>query len=275
MPDVRVAFQGEHGAYSEEAVIEYFGEVDLLPCRTFLDVFRAVAEGGASDGLVPVENSLAGTINETYDLLLQYDIPIYGEVVLQIEHCLMAIPGQDISQIRRVYSHPQALAQCDVFLRELGVETVAIYDTAGGARMVSERRLRGTGAIAAARAANLYGLEVIARGIQNEKDNFTRFYAIGWRKVKPAKRNKSVLVFATEHKPGALYACLGAFASQGLNLLKIESRPRKGFPWEYVFYVDIEASDEEERFQRAISSLRESTTMLRVLGSFPRAEGRN
>lgn len=271
----KVAFQGEHGAYSEEAVIRYFGEVELLPCRTFREVFHSVSTGEASDGMVPIENSLAGTINETYDLLLQYDIPIYGEVVLAIEHCMMAIPGEQISQIKRVYSHPQALAQCDRFLRGLEVETIAVYDTAGGARMISERRLRGAAAIAAERAARLYGLEILARGIQNEKENYTRFYAIGWRRLPRSDRYKSVVVFATQHVPGALHSCLGAFASCGLNLLKIESRPRSGCPWEYVFYVDIEASEADERFQTAISLLRERTTMLRVLGSFPSAEGRN
>ncbi|NPV52093.1 MAG: prephenate dehydratase [Firmicutes bacterium] len=271
-----VAFQGERGAYSEEALVQFFsdvrlGEASVLPCRTLPDVFEAINEGRATDGLIPIENSLAGSINESYDLLLKNDLKIYGEVMLPVNHCLLALGGERIEDIKRVYSHPQALAQCDVFLQKLAVETVAVYDTAGSARMVKEGRMRGAAAIASRRASDIYGLAVLAEGIQTQRDNFTRFYAIGRQEGTRGERNKTVLVFATEHRPGALYWCLGAFAYRQINMTKLESRPSRGRPWEYIFYLDVETHISDQVCQDAIAELKTKTIFTRVLGSFPAA----
>ncbi len=275
-----VAFQGERGAYSEEAVVKFFGEIvpgrlDLLPCRSLPEVFRAINEGIATDGLIPIENSLAGSINESYDLLLRNDINIYGEVILPINHCLLALEGETLKDIRRVYSHPQALAQCETFLEKLGVETIAVYDTAGSAKMIKEMQMRGAAAIASKRAAELYGVKVIAEGIQSDKANSTRFYAIGRRQGSKGERNKTVVVFATENKPGALYWCLGAIVCRQINMTKLESRPSRGEPWQYIFYLDLETHISEPACRDAIDELRTKTLFTRVLGSFPAAAGEN
>lgn len=267
-----VAFQGERGAYSEEAVYARFGPVPVLPCRTMPDVFAAVERGQACRALVPVENSVAGSINETYDLLLHHDLLIQGEVILRVNHCLLALPGQSLADIRRVYSHPQALAQCEHYLHRLGVETVAVYDTAGSARQVREKGLKGCAAVASRQAATIYGLDVLAEGIQSHKDNFTRFYVIGREEAQKGKRNKTVLVLSTAHRPGALFWCLGAFACRQVNLLKLESRPSRHRPWEYIFYLDIEGHVSDGDVQEALAELATKTHMLRVLGSFPQAE---
>lgn len=173
-----VAFQGERGANSEDAVIRFFGEVDVLPCPTLYDVFQAVEKQEADYALIPSENSHAGTIVDTYDLLLTSNLHVFGELDLPVRHSLQALPGQKLSDIKQVFSHPQALAQCSKFLSELGVETIAVYDTAGSAKMVAEQSLRGAAAIASKRAASIYGLEVLREDIQDSNDNVTKFYAV-------------------------------------------------------------------------------------------------
>ncbi|MCR4424982.1 MAG: prephenate dehydratase [Firmicutes bacterium] len=271
-----IAFQGEPGAYSEEAVVRFFGEIDgvnrtALPCRTLAAVFDAINRGAATDGLIPIENSLAGSINESYDLLVRNNLQVYGEVILPVNHCLLALPGESISEIRRVYSHPQALAQCDQFLNDLGAEAIASYDTAGSARTLREAGMRGAAAIASRRAASLYGLAVLAEGIQTNPSNRTRFYAVGHRSAPRGRRNKTVLVIVTEHRPGALYWCLGAFAYRQINMTKLESRPSRGRPWEYVFFLDIDAHVDDPDCQAALTELKTKASSVRVLGSFPQA----
>src|SRR5690348_12812234 len=223
---IRVAFQGERGAFGDEAVLSYFGKQtsvapEPIPYRSFADVFRAVATGEVEYGLVPVENSQAGSINDTYDLLRQHDLFVIGEIGHPVNHCLLCLPGQQLSDIKRVISHPQALAQSDNYLRELGVEIVATYDTAGSAKMIREEHLEDVAAVAAAGAAELYELDILARGIQTIKDNYTRFIALG---REPAQRRsgaaKTMLVIATGHQPGSLYRCLGALAANNINMLK-------------------------------------------------------
>ncbi len=272
-----VAFQGERGAYSEEAVVRFFGELvpgklEVLPCRNLSRVFAAIKEGAATDGLIPIENSVAGSINESYDLLLKHDLRIYGEVVLPIGHCLLALPGETLQDIRRVYSHPQALAQCDVFLEKLDAETIAVYDTAGSAKMIREKEMRNSAAIAGRRAAELYGVEVIAQDIQTDRANRTRFYAIGRTEAPKASRNKTVIVIATEDRPGALYWCLGAMVYRQINLTRLESRPSRGQPWQYIFYLDLETHISDPACRDAIDELRTKTLFARVLGSFPAAD---
>lgn len=271
-PVNRVAFQGERGAFSDEAVRLHFGpEAESVPCRTFADVFHSVAAGRVDYGLVPVENSIAGGINEVYDLLRRYDLYIRGERVLRVRHCLLALPGQSLAEIRRVYSHPAALDQCEGWLREAGVEAVAQYDTAGSARLVAEERLQGVGAIASRWAAEIYGLAVVAEDIQDVKDNYTRFVVLG-RDALPRQEGpaKTALVMSTAHSPGALYQCLGAFARRGINLLNLESRPAKNRPWEYVFYLDLDGHRDDPAVAEALAEMAAHTSFLKVLGSFPR-----
>jgi prephenate dehydratase len=269
---INVAFQGERGAFGDEAVSGYFGsQAQPIPFRSFADVFRAVATGEVEAGLVPVENSQAGSINEVYDLLRQYDLFVTGEIGHPVNHCLLCLPGQQLSDIKRVISHPQALAQSDVFLRELNVEVVATYDTAGSAKMVREENLVGVAAIAGAGAAELYELEILAQSIQTIKDNYTRFIVLG-REPAPRRAGeaKTMLVMATAHQPGSLHKCLGVLAANQINLLKLESRPSRQRIWEYVFYLDFEGHRDDSTVSTALADLASYTTFCKVLGSFAR-----
>lgn len=267
-----VAFQGERGAFGEEALVSYFGrDVEPYPCKSFIDVFSAVSSGKVDLGLVPVENSQAGSINDVYDLLRQHDLYVVGEVCHPVNLCLMALPGQGLEQIDRVISHPVALAQCDPFLRDLGVEVVATYDTAGSAKLIREQEMQGVAAVAGAGAAELYGLEVLARSIQTVKENVTRFVVLSRtpEEQQPGDQ-KTMLVMAVSHQPGSLYRALGALANRGINLMKLESRPSKNRPWEYVFYLDFLGHRNDVAVREALAELAPDTTFCKVLGSFPR-----
>lgn len=269
-----IAFQGEPGAFGDEAVRAYYHQAgqpkpDPTPYRTFADVFRAVAAGEVDYGLVPVENSQAGSINDVYDLLRQHDLFVIGEMIHQVNQCLLSLPGQQLQNIKRVISHPQALAQSEAFLRELGVETVATYDTAGSAKQIRDEQLSGTAAIASATAAELYELEILAHSIQTIKDNYTRFIAIG-REPAPRREGpaKTMLVMAASHQPGSLYQCLGVLTAKQINLLKLESRPSRQHAWEYVFYLDLEGHRDDPSVRSALADLATYTTFCKVLGSF-------
>lgn len=270
---VRVAFQGERGAYGEEAVVRYFdAHAQPAPQLSFAAVFHAVASGEAEAGLVPIENSQAGSINEVYDLLRTAGLFLTGEICLPVHHCLLCLPGQELQAITRVISHPQALAQCDAYLRELGVEIVAAYDTAGSAKIIREQQLRGVAAVASARAAQLYDLTVLASGIQTIPDNYTRFVALERQPAPPTSAPaRTVLLLITPHRPGALHQALGEFATRGINLLKLESRPSRAKPWEYVFYLDIDGALEQPAVAEALSALARKATSVQVFGSYPRA----
>ena len=265
-----VAFQGERGAFGDEAVQVYFGrDAEPRPCRGFADVFRAVSTGDVDYGLVPVENSQAGSINEVYDLLRQHDLFVTGEISHPVNHCLLCLPRQALGDIKRVISHPQALAQSDQYLRDLGAEIVATYDTAGSAKMIREDNLVGVAAVAGKGAAELYDLTILAEGIQTIKDNYTRFIALG---REPAPRRdepaRTMLVMATAHQPGSLHACLGVLAANNINLLKLESRPSRQRVWEYVFYLDFKGHRDDPLVRAALADLAAHTTFCKVLGSF-------
>jgi len=269
---VKVAFQGERGAFSEDAAAKLFGKnIDFLPCIRLKDVFELVSQDKVESGVVPLENSQAGSINETYDLLLAYPLNIFAEVILKVSHCLMALPGEKLADITTIYSHPQALAQCEEFLSKLKAEIVPSYDTAGSAKMIKEKKLRNCAAIASKRAADIYGLEILAPEIETSVNNYTKFVAISKQKAKPAQRNKTSLVFAVEHKSGSLYRILGIFATRNINLTKLESRPSRAKPWEYVFYVDFEGHLDGKIYQEAMSELQRETTFIKILGSYPQA----
>jgi prephenate dehydratase len=267
----RVAFQGERGAFSEDAVINFFGDTELFPSRYIRDVFEAVLGNNVDFGVVPVENSQAGSINDTYDLLLNYPLNIFGEIHLRISHCLMALPGETLDGIKVTYSHPQALAQCEEFLRKLKAEIVPTYDTAGSAKRIREGGLRGSAAVASKRAAQLYGLEILAERIETNPNNYTRFFVISKKQAEPSPKSKTSLVFGTKNLPGALYACLGAFATRDINLTKLESRPSRDKPWEYIFYVDFEGHIDDPVCQEALVELKQNTNFIKILGCYPRA----
>lgn len=270
---LNVAYQGERGAYSEQAALALFGkEIDLAPSATFDAVFSAVEDGTCDRGVIPVENSLAGSIHRNYDLLLTHDLYIVGEYNLRVSHCLIAHPGVELTDIRRVYSHPQALAQCEQSLRELGeVEVIATHDTAGSVRLIKEQGLDHAAAIAGEGAAALYGMAILQREFEDERVNYTRFVALGREAVTPEGESKTSLAFAGKNEPGLLFRCLSAFALRNIDLTKIESRPIRGVPWEYVFYLDFSGGTGDEHCRRAVEQLREMATFVRVFGSYPRA----
>ena len=266
---MRIAYQGEPGAFSEAAARLVDQGAQYVPCRTFEDVFDAVEQGPDRCGVLPIENSIGGSIHRNYDLLLEHQLPIVGEVELPVVHHLLALPGTSIGGIRKIYSHPQALAQCERFLRTLtGVEIVATYDTAGSAKMVADARLTDAAAIASARAGDIFGLAPLASSIQDYNDNITRFIVIGREPIKMGVPDKTSIVFALPNEPGSLFKALSVFALRGLDLTKLESRPIPGKPWEYLFYVDLAAAQDELACQRALAHLGEFASMLRTLGSY-------
>ena len=269
---VVVAFQGEIGAYSEEAVFQYFGHsVSVKPCETLDDVFKLVELGEVPFGVVPVENSLEGSINRVYDLLLNSNLKVFGELELRIIHCLIANHHATLDTIKKVYSHPQALGQSQVFLRHLGCEIISTYDTAGSVKMIKEQNIKDGAAIASARAAEIYGMKILAREIEDTPNNFTRFFILAKNDSPPTGMDKTSIVFSVQHKPGALYGAIKEFADSKLNLTKIESRPTRQKAWEYNFYLDFEGHHEDEVVKDALNRLASHSLFLKVLGSYPRA----
>ena len=269
-----IAFQGEHGAYSEQAVRQFFGaHATSLPCRSFAEIFEAVHTGRATHGMLPVENSLAGTVIPAYDELVDHDLRVVGEEIVHVQHCLMAIRGTKLEDIRRAKSHHQALAQTAKTLARLGIEPIVHYDTAGSARDLAREPEQGTAAIASALAAETYGLEILARDIQDEPGNYTRFFVLAREDVpfQAERPYKTSLILTTRHAPGALYAVLGELATRGINLTKIESRPRRSRPWHYYFFVDFEGHMGQTAVGEALLAILNHASSLKVLGSYPAA----
>ena len=268
---MRIAYQGEPGAYSEAAALRFKASADLLPQETFEAVFAAVDEGAATHGILPIENTTYGSIHRNYDLLLQHELPIVGEVTLPIVHNLLALEGTTREQLRRVYSHPQGLAQCERFLRTLDqVELVPTYDTAGSAKMIQDGQLRDTGAIASARAAEVFKLSILEAGVQDFAANTTRFLLIGRDAAPLDTANKTTIVFTVSNDAGALFKALSVFALRDIDLTKLESRPIPDRPFEYLFYADLSATREDLPCARALMHLAEFAPLLRTLGSYPR-----
>ncbi|HLV12760.1 MAG TPA: prephenate dehydratase [Trueperaceae bacterium] len=272
----RVAFQGVAGAFSEEAALAFAPDGDAVGYPTFEDAFDATVRGECDYACLPVENSLAGSINQTYDLLTDSVLVVVAERVVRVHHNLLVPPGTRLEDVRRVYSHPQALQQCQRFIRQHGFEAVADYDTAGAAKLLLERAARepGSAAIASRRAAETYGLEIVAERIEDLSFNFTRFFVLGneERPPQPGRQHKTSLVLATHHRPGDLVACLQVFPQHGINMTKLESRPRRDKPWSYLFYVDIEGHVAEPNVAAALTGLMRKAAFVKYLGSYPAAE---
>ena len=273
----RAGFQGALGAFSQEAIGQLLGKkVEVVPYTKFEEVFRALSRGKIDHAVIPIENTLAGSVHENYDHLLNFDIRIIGETNVRIVHNLIAPPGVRFKDIRRVFSHPVALNQClRFFTRNPNMESTSFYDTAGSVKMVMEERAPDAAAIGSAVAASIYGGQILRRSIEDDRRNFTRFFLLNTSKrVHPprqqAKHWKTSLVFTTRNTPGALFRALSAFALRDLNLMKIESRPWHGRPFEYLFYLDFLGREDEPRVQNALRHLAELADFLRVLGSYPR-----
>ena len=268
-----VGFQGEPGAYSQEAAVSFFGPtVEAGPFDTLEEVFKAVEDGTLPHGIVPVENSQVGSITRCYDLLLDSNVMVSGETLVRITHCLIANPGVPLEDIKRVYSHPQALGQCQGYLRQLDVEVIPAYDTAGSVRMIKEEKMLDGAAIASARAAEIYEMNILAREIEDNHNNTTRFFVLSKQDSVPTGDDKTSIVFMLQHRPGTLYEALRVFAERGINLTKIESRPTRQKPWEYNFYLDFEGHRQDRMIGEALEKLRPLTLFLKVLGSYPRAK---
>ena len=272
-----VAFAGEPGAFAEDAVLAIFGDVARTPLGSFHAVFESVAAGDAPAGVVPIENVINGTVRENYDLLLEHDLVIRGEVVVPVSLCLAALPGERIEDIERVYSHIQALGQSEAFLRSRPWQLLTTYNTAGAGKAIADQAERGAAAVLSPRAAALFGLEILADGIGDLPDNKTRFLVIAppdrpaprFLREGPARR--TTLVVAVRNEPGTLLAVLAVFANHGLNMHKLESRPSRERAWEYVFWIDLDADTAEPGTAEALAELGVVTTMTRVLGSYPAA----
>ena len=269
---VEVAFQGEAGSYAEEAAFRFFSAaIQSRPLENLEDVFKIVERGEAQFGVVPIENSLEGSISRVYDLLLDSSLKVYGEIELRIIHCLIANPGAGLDTIKRVYSHPQALGQCRSFLKYLNCELVPTYNTAASVRMVKEEGGIDSAAIASARAADIYGMKIVAREIEDNPNNFTRFFILSREDSPPSGNDKTSVVFSTKDRPGALYESLKEFASRNINLTKLESRPTRQKPWEYNFYLDFIGHRKDKMAQEALEGMERSSIFLKVLGSYPKA----
>lgn len=272
-PRLTVGFQGELGAYSEAAAVDYFGDdIDSVPCGSFDLIFERVIRDEVDRGIIPVENSLAGSIHHNYDLLLRYELFIIGEIQHRVAHQLMALPGVKAEEVKRVYSHPQALAQCRQSIQAHfpHAERVATYDTAGSAKMLREGNIREGAAIASSRAAEIYEMDILQENFEDDLQNYTRFLIISREPVKPEGEAKTSIVYAMHNQPGALFKSLAVFALRDIDLTKIESRPLQGKPWQYFFYLDFVGSQHELHCQNALNNLQELTSYFRILGSYPR-----
>ncbi|KAE8708916.1 Arogenate dehydratase/prephenate dehydratase 1 [Hibiscus syriacus] len=282
---VRIAYQGNPGAYGEDAALKAYPNCETVPCDQFEAAFNAVELWLVDKAVLPIENSVGGSIHRNYDLLLRHRLHIVREVQLVVNHCLLALPGATMQEVKRVFSHPQALAQCEMALTNLGIIRVSADDSAGAALMVASRGKKDMGAIASARAAALYGLDILKEKIQDEDDNITRYLVLAREPIIPGTDGvyKTSIVFTLEEGPGMLFKALAVFSLRDINLSKIESRPQKGRPlrvvddsnrgsamyFDYLFYIDFEASMAEPRAQNALEHLQEYAGFLRVLGSYP------
>jgi prephenate dehydratase len=279
--NVRIAFQGERGAFSEEAALKLLGaEIALVPCGTFDMTFAAIRDGRADYVLAPMENSLAGSVHRSFDLLVESGLQIVGEVIIPIAHNLIALPGARFEELTSVASHPVALAQCERFFTEhAALQRVAAEDTAGSAREIMRAGDKSRAAIASRRAAEIYGAAILREHLEDDRENYTRFFLLAAGTAATAvaagdraRGDKISLVFQLAHIPGALLRALEPFARRNINMMKIESRPVHGRPWQYRFYLDLQAAAGDREIIEALSELEKVVVELKVLGSYKSAE---
>jgi len=266
----KIAFQGELGSFSHRAAHKIFGpRIDPQHCLSFDDAFNAVARRKAECAVIPIENTLAGSIHQNYDLLAHHSLEVVAETLLRVEHSLIAHPGVGLRKIQQIYSHPAALEQCKRLLRRLKkAETVSFYDTAGSVKFIRDRGLRNAAAIASSDAARIYGMKILRRGIEDDPENYTRFLALARRKQFPCGGGKTSVVFGLKNEPGVLFKALSVFALRNVDLSKIESRPIRGTPWQYLFYLDLQSDIRSRECAHALRHLRELAPYLKVLGSY-------
>ena len=268
---LKVAFQGERGAYSEAAATLFFKEpIETVPYPTFYEVLESVEIGKIDYAVLPVENSLEGSVPESYDLLLTTKLNVVGEIYHRIRHCLIGL--QDLEKIDTVYSHPQALGQCRKFIQEHHLKPIPTYDTAGSVKILLELKKDNIACIASRKAAEIYNVPIIREGIEDNSNNYTRFLVLANRKQESTSKDKTSIIFSIKHVPGALYEILEKFNANKINLTKIESRPTKNTPWEYNFYVDFEGHQSDKNIQNTLDKIKDNTIFLKVLGSYPKAE---
>lgn len=268
MKGKKVAFQGEHGAYSEIAATKFFPDSELIPMRLFQDIFEALRSDSIDCAVVPIENSIEGSVNEIYDLLLDADKKITGEIFLKVNHCLIAVPNS--TTITKVLSHPQALAQCRNYIKKNNLDPTPTYDTAGSVRLIKEKKILDTAAIASKNAAEFYNMKILDHNIEDRKNNFTRFLVLSDNLTAPSKADRTSMIFGLQHTPGSLYSVMQEFDNNKINLTKIESRPTKEKPWEYNFYVDFEGHIEEDNVRKALDNIERKCTFVKILGSYQR-----
>ncbi|MDR2203755.1 MAG: prephenate dehydratase [Nitrososphaerota archaeon] len=268
---MKITYQGETGAYSEIAVYKFFGnKAKPTPCKDFRDVFESVKTNTAKNGVIPIENSIEGSVNQNYDNFLTYDLKVCGEIAIKLEHVLITNPQTNPKDITTIYSHPQALGQCRTYLEKHKWELTPTYDTAGSVKIIKEKQLLNTAAIASEKAADLYNMKIIARNISDNPANYTRFLVLAHQDAPPTGDDKTSIIFSAKHAPGTLYNVIGEFATRNINLTRIESRPTKTTAWQYNFYLDFEGYRTEKRCTDALQALEKHTTFIKVLGSYPR-----
>jgi prephenate dehydratase len=264
----KISFQGERGAYSEDAAISFFGTAETVPFATFSEVIQSTENGKTECSVLPVENSLEGSVGESYDLLLSTNLHIVGEIYYRVRHCLIGF--DDIQKIDTVYSHPQALGQCRKFIQKYKLKTVPAYDTAGSVKMIKEMGKKSISCIASKRASEIYGVPIIVEGIEDNSNNYTRFLVLS--KTKASRGDKTSIIFSVKHEAGTLFNILKEFHDYKINLTKIESRPNKSTPWEYNFYVDFDGNQDDPRIVELLKKINKNSLFLKVLGSYDRAK---
>jgi prephenate dehydratase len=268
---LKASFQGERGAYSEAAASHFFKDnLETIPYPTFYDVLESTEKGRTDYSVLPIENSLEGSVGESYDLLLSTSLNVVGEIYYRIQHCLLGF--DELKKIDTVYSHPQALGQCRRFIQEHKLKPIPTYDTAGSVKILLEIKNKNAACIASKTAAEIYKVPIIQENIEDNANNYTRFLILAKQKHQKTEKDKTSIIFSIKHIPGALYRILEKFNSNKINLTKIESRPTKSTPWEYNFYVDFEGHESEPHIGDVLTRIKDETIFLKVLGSYPRAE---
>lgn len=267
-----VAFQGIQGAYSESAIYQFFGsETKTLACKSLENIFQAVESNQAEKAILPVENAMTGTWPRAYELLMEHDLRIQAELIMHIRHTLMAAPGAKLADLKYVRSTQQSLNQCEKFINRYGLEPIPSIDTASSARDLANHPDPAMGVIASELAAQIYQLDILQHEIEDAPFNYTRFFILGNEDPPRAQRSKTSLIFSARHLPGSLYHCLGEFAERSINLTKIESRPRRNRPWQYLFYLDFEGHWQDPTAEAALLGLLRRAGFVKLLGSYPMA----